>query len=201
MLVRAVTTTNVHALPDRASESIAILPGGRIARAEARTIDGSWLLVVYPEGSTLRGWVPEAIVVATSGSVDALPTLSVTVESGGTGQGAGTSTGGLPDLTIADAFLLDDGRLALSIENIGQARLEETLVPLRVTAAEGEILGVLQIGPTTIEAGQRATVVTPVIVVQAGTYRLVLDGTNQIREADESNNARNFLLVPGATDE
>jgi len=102
----------------------------------------------------------------------------------------------LPDLTVAEAFLLEDGRLAMSIRSDGPGPLIATTVPVRVTRAEGDILGVLQIGPTTLLAGARATVVTPVVVREPGSYEIVLDATKQSDEAQEFNNAFRALLIP-----
>ena len=197
VVARAAAATNVYALPDRAAELVAILPGGQTAVVEGRSEDGAWLHVVYPPGSTLLGWVPAAVLTVERGASAALPvvTTDVPVPAAGSAPPASEQER-LPDLTITEAFLLEDGRLAVGIRNIGTAALVQTVVPLRVTKAEGDILGVLEIGPTTLGPGARATVVTPVVVTEAGNYRIVLDAPNGIAESQESNNAHTTLLIP-----
>ena len=197
VVARAAATTNVYALPDRAAELVAILPGGQTAVVEGRSEDGTWLRVLYPPGSTLLGWVPAAVLTVERGASAAVPVVATDVPVTAAGSPPPPSNEErLPDLTVTEAFLLEDGRLAVGIRNAGTAALVQTVVPLRVTNAEGDILGVLKIGPTTLGPGARATVVTPVVVTEAGNYRIVLDAPNEIAESQESNNARTALLIP-----
>ncbi len=200
VVVRALATTNVYARPDRSAEVVAVLPGGQPAAVEARSPDGEWVRLRYPAGGELRGWAPAGVLATERGDLATLP--AVAVAPSGRVAGAASSTGALtaadelPDLTVAAAFLLEDGRLALSISNRGPGALIATTVPVRVTKAEGDILAVLQIGPTTLLPGGRATVVTPVVVLEPGSYRIVLDPGNDIEESQESNNAFAALLIP-----
>ena len=201
-VVRALATTNIYAQPDRSAELVAVLPGGQPAAVEARSPDGEWLRLRYPAGGELRGWAPAGVLAAERGDLAALPRVAaapVTSVAGAPPQAEGPLRAGdesLPDLAVAEAFLLEDGRLAVSISNGGPGPLIATTVPVRVTRAEGDILGVLRIGPTTLLAGARATVVTPVVVREPGNYEIVLDAANQIDEAQESNNTFVALLIP-----
>lgn len=198
VVARAIATTNVYAKPDRASELVAVLPSGQPAAVEARADDSVWLRVVYPPGSEQRGWAPAAALAIERGETASLPAVAARPQGRAAGAPAAASaTGGaLPDLTVSEVFVLDDGRLAVGIRNAGSATLLETTVPVRVTKAEGDILGVLQVGPTTLLPGARATVVTPVVVSEPGNYRIVLDAGNDIAESRESNNALAALLIP-----
>ena len=109
-----------------------------------------------------------------------------------------TSSEALPDLAVATAFLLPNGRLTMSLRNGGSAPLENQKISLQISSAEGEILGVLEIGPTSLAPGAVATVVTPVTVLRTGVYVLELDRTNTIAESSEFNNRFSQLLVaPG----
>ena len=195
VLVRALTTTNVYAWPDRASELVAILPGGQQAAATGRSSDDAWLRVLSPPDSSLAGWIPAGVL---SGDEEALGSLPAFASAAPPSPRAALPRGQelLPDLTIVEAYVLDDGRLVLAILNDGTAPLVEIVVPLRVSKAEGEIVGVLKIGPTTLGPGARATVVTPVVVSEPGSYRIVLDAANEIVESEESNNTLATLLFP-----
>ena len=202
VVVRALATTNVYAQPDRSAEFVAVLPGGQPAAVEARSPDGAWLRLRYPAGGELRGWAPAGVLAAERGNPTALPVVAAepSIPVAGAPPSAQTprlaGDERLPDLAVAEAFLLEDGRLALSISNGGAGALIATIVPVRVTKAEGDILGVLQIGPTTLLPGARATVVTPIIVREPGSYQIVLDAGNAIDESQESNNTLAALLIP-----
>ena len=86
-------------------------------------------------------------------------------------------------------------RLTIALRNIGDASIVETFVPLNVSKASGEILGVLRIGPTTLAPGASATVLTPVVISETGNYILELDRFDEVRESDEFNNTFTTLLI------
>ncbi|MDP6605451.1 MAG: hypothetical protein QF664_04225 [Dehalococcoidia bacterium] len=197
-LVAAALTANIRADPDRFADVIAVLPDGRDARLLGRSSDGSWIKIAYPPSSAVEGWVPAEVLLTEGAALDTLPVLVVlatpTPSPAGDGGPAGES---LPDLTIAGAFLLQDGRVAIGLRNIGDAPVVEVFVPLNVSKASGDILGVLRIGPTTLAPGERATVVTPVVVSETGSYVFELDRPDEIRESQEFNNAFTTLLIAG----
>jgi hypothetical protein len=196
--VRAVTTSNVYALPTRASQPVAILPGARTADALARSEDGGWVLVECTGGSERRGWIPVEVVVVEGGGLDALPVEPGAIAAAPRAPAAegASQEQGLPDLVVANAFVLADGRLAAGIRNAGSGAVTDAVLRMRVTSAAGEILGVLVVGPTTLQPGGSATVVTPVMVERTASYRLALDAQDEIAESQESNNALTAILVP-----
>jgi len=196
-LATALVTTNLREQPQPTSAVVAVIPGGRGAELRGRSEDGGWAQLAYPPGA-VEGWAQLASLNITETELAAAPVLA-----GPPTEGApidGTSAGGpgaeaLPDLAVTNAFLLPDGRLTISLRNGGTAPLEEQQVSLQVSSAEGEILGVLEIGPTSLQPGAVATVVTPVTVLRTGVYVLELDRTNAITESSEFNNRFSQLLV------
>ena len=196
--VRAASTANVRAEPNRFAEVVAILPGDRLARALGRTSDSAWVRIAYPPDASTGGWVHADALRLPAGAVDELRVL-VTVSPTPPSTDGAVVAGGeeLPDLIIVDAFLLRDGRLAVGIRNVGGAPLIEAFVPLNVSKSAGDILGVLRIGPTTLAPGASATVVTPVVVKETGSYLLELDRSDEIRESQEFNNTHTTLLIAG----
>ena len=196
VVVQALTTTNVYSEPERGSEVVAVLPAGSGAVVEAHSADGEWLRVIAPPDTDRRGWARADVLTAARGELASLPTVSPSSARTIAASADAPGSASLPDLAVAEAFLLEDGRLAVSIHNAGGATLFETIVPVRVTRAEGDIIGVLQIGPTTLTPGARATVVTPVVVSEAGNYQIVIDAGNEIDESLETNNAFAALLIP-----
>ena len=194
----AVLTANVYSAPTRAAEVVAIVPAGRTAELLGRSADGGWLRVAYPPGSLDHGWLRASALGLHAAAVAAAPVVAAGTAASEEQRDAVPAEDALPDLTIADAFLLQDGSLAIAIRNIGDAGIVELTVSLHVAKVEGDILGVLRIGPTTLEPGGSATVVTPVLVADAGSYRLELDVGDEIAERQEQNNTHTALLIPGS---
>ncbi len=188
-------TTNVRSDADRFADVIAIVPEARAARLLGRSSDDRWVKIAYPPASDVEGWVSAdaiAIDAAELAALDVLVVLAAPLPE----PNATAATGEpLPDLTIADAFLLQDGRLAIALRNEGELAIVEALVPLNVSRSSGDILGVLRIGPTTLAPGASATVVTPVIVSETGSYIIELDRPDKIRESQEFNNIFTALLI------
>ena len=190
--VRVRFTANVHALPDRGSQVVAIFPGGATTAADARTEKGEWLRVAYPPADSARGWVHASALEADSEAVAALPSAAVPV---GTPV-AGRPVVPLPDLAIEQVSLLPGNVVSLVLRNAGSVSLTSASVTLRVMNPYGELLSVLRIGPTTLPAQGNATVVTPLTVVERGAYRLELDPENDIPEVDDGNNSYLAVLEP-----
>jgi hypothetical protein len=174
------------------------VPADHTVELLARTPSDEWVRVAYPPGSTVQGWLPTNRLELTAAEVAALPEAAAASEvsaSNTEGATAGPAPRGLPDLVITDVFLLQDGRMSVDIRNEGPGTLLDTAIPLHVTRASGEIVGVLEIGPTTLVAGASATAVTPIVVPSTGTYLLQLDRADLIHEAGETNNGYSALLV------
>ena len=195
--VRVYATSNVRAKPEATAEIVAIIPGGSPAEAIGRTADGQWVRVAYPAGSTIRGWLPASRIEIDRQALNSLPADAPLPSAAAASATAVPAADALPDLTISDVFLLQDGRLAIDIRNIGAGSLAGVEVPLTITKVSGELLGVLRIGPTTLGPGGSATVVTPILIAETGSYRLELDRPDEIRESQEFNNSYSALLVVG----
>lgn len=193
---RAYATSNVRLRPDPGAEVIAIVPGSHEVELLARTPSSEWVRVAYPAGSTVQGWVPASRLEFDPAALAALPEAAEATASSSRAPGSSAS-GALPDLVVDDVFLLQDGRMSVDIRNVGEGALVDAAIPLHVTRASGEIVGVLEVGPTTLIGGASATVVTPIVVRSTGTYLLHLDRADTIPEARESNNTFSALLVVG----
>lgn len=189
-----VTTSNVRALPEAGAAVVAVLPGGRTAEVVGRLADGSWLLVQTGPSEAERGWLPADRLPLSDAERDA---VAVAVPAEGVSLTGQAAPAGLPDLVIASVFLMRDGHIALEIRNDGDGPLTEARVPVLVTRASGETVGVLEVGPTTLPPRGTATVVTPVIVLNTGTYTLQLDRQESINEVRRDNNGATKLLVAG----
>ena len=109
------------------------------------------------------------------------------------GSGAPLVVGDQCDISAGVHIYTHD--TALRCVSFGDASIVETFVPLNVSKASGEILGVLRIGPTTLAPGASATVLTPVVISETGNYILELDRFDEVRESDEFNNTFTTLLI------
>ena len=201
--VAAHVTTNLRLSPHRAADVAAVIPGGREAELLGRSADGAWLRLSYPPGG-VEGWAPVASFAVTERDIASAPVGAPAAETAAppaaepAPAGATAGPGALPDLSVANAFLLPDGRLTVSVRNGGAAPLEEQRISLRVSSAEGEILGILEIGPTSLAPGAVATAITPIAVSRTGVYILELDRLDTIAEASEFNNRFSQLFVAPA---
>lgn len=201
-LVTAVLTANAYDTPSRDGDLLWILPAGQSARIEGRPDDSfggpgspqDWVLVSYPPGSTAVGWVwapsldlsPATLASAPPRAADAVQGTARVTDTGRT----------LPDLTLVDAFLLQEDRIAVTIRNGGDGAVRDASMSLVIARAEGEIVGVLRIGPTSLTSGATATIVTDLVAARAGTYLLSLDDGNEVAERREDNNGLSVLLLP-----
>ena len=207
-LSTAVTTTNLYLLPDRTSELVAVLAAGERASLTGRSQDGSWLLVRYPADSPRQGWTRTSSLAVDAETVRALPALpagtsvaapdrSPTATSAAAATAtATTAPSPLPDLAITEVVLLQGNHLAVGIRNLGQQAIVDATIGVNVTNLEGDLVGVLSVGPASLAVGANATVVTPLVIPRAGSYRVELDPANEVAEIQKLNNIRFALLVP-----
>ncbi|MCC6238166.1 MAG: SH3 domain-containing protein [Dehalococcoidia bacterium] len=187
------TTSNVRARPEAGAPVVAVLPGGHTLEVVGRLPDSSWLLVQTGPTEADRGWLPADRLALSETQRNELA-VAAPAEAA---PGRESTPAGLPDLVIASVFLMRDGHIALEIRNDGDGPLTEAKVPVLVTRASGETVGVLEVGPTTLPPRGTATVVTPVIVLNTGTYTLQLDRQESINEVRRDNNGATRLLVAG----
>lgn len=195
---RVALTANLYGSPSRTADLVAIVPEGRPVRVTGRTDDSTWLRIIYPVSSTLEGWLPATNLVEESlPDLAAVPDVA-SIAGGVDGEGAGglTDEPALPDLTVSSADVGLNGVLSVRITNIGRAAFTES-VGLRVTTAEGEIVGALDVdlGASPLGAGRSASVNTGVVVTETGLFVIEVDPTNEIEESSEFNNSRRVLLV------
>jgi Bacterial SH3 domain len=189
-----LATANVRSHPDPRGEVVAVLPAGRRPEVLGRTADGAWLRVALDRANPdAGGWLPADRLDLPAWKHDALEVLATPEAPPARLQ----APAALPDLTLGAVYLLRDGRIALDIRNDGDGPLTDVRIPLLVTRASGETVGVLEVGPATLAARGVATVVTPIVVTATGTYTLELDRQESIVEVGRANNSVTRLLVVG----
>ncbi len=195
---RLALTSNLYQHPSRSSDLVAIVPEGRSVLVTGRTDDSSWVRVTYPISSTIEGWVPITHVVeGTAPPLDDLPEVaSAAAAESGAEDGGFSNEPAFPDLTVSSADVGANGILTVRITNLGRATFGGT-VALRVTTAEGEIVGSLDanLSASPLGPGRSAAVNTGAVIEITGLYVIEVDPTNDIEESSEFNNSRRALLV------
>jgi hypothetical protein len=186
-------TTNVRDLPDPQGAVVAVLPAGRHPELLGRTADGTWLAIAFGTTAEEHGWLPANRLDLPASQREALRVMVPPA----TSPSRASAAAALPDLTLGAVYLMRDGRIALDIRNDGEGTLRDTKIPLLVTRASGETVGVLEIGPATLGPRGIATIVTPIVVTSTGTYTLELDRQESITETVRTNNSVTRLLVVG----
>ncbi|MDA0364785.1 MAG: hypothetical protein O3B31_01455 [Chloroflexi bacterium] len=196
--VEPALTTNMRTAPDRLAELVAIIPGGRAAQVTGQSADGAWLLVVYPIGSRLEGWVPAANVIPRTGDPATVPVIDVASSSDASPAsttGTPVAAGGAePDLQVTNAFVAPNGTLTIRFANVGRGAFDAA-TSLRVTSAAGAVIGVVDIERTLLRPGRSATVNTQIAIERTGEYVLEADWLDEVTESNEFNNTLRTLLV------
>ncbi|MDP2328238.1 MAG: CARDB domain-containing protein [Dehalococcoidia bacterium] len=191
-------TSNMYGRPTRTADLVAIVPEGRTVRVSGRTDDSEWLRIIYPVTSTLEGWVPTAnMVVAALPDLAAVPAVASLIQGeDGEVDGGLLDSQALPDLTVSSADVQSTGQLAVRITNVGRAPFAGQ-VGLRITTADGEIVGVLDVdlAASPLGPGRSASINTGTVVTATGLYVIEVDPANDVEEASEFNNTRRVLLV------
>ena len=106
----------------------------------------------------------------------------------------------LPDLTVSSADVQSTGQLAVRITNVGRAPFAGQ-VGLRITTADGEIVGVLDVDleASPLGAGRSASINTGTVVTATGLYVIDPAGTLQYVGAIDSNPSADPADIPGST--
>ncbi|MDO9445787.1 MAG: CARDB domain-containing protein [Dehalococcoidia bacterium] len=191
-------TSNIYGRPTRTADLVAIVPEGRTVRVSGRTDDSEWLRIIYPVTSALEGWVPAAnMIAAAMPDLAAVPAVASIVQGeDGEVDGGLLDSEALPDLTVSSADVQSNGQLAVRITNVGRAPFAGQ-VGLRITTADGEIVGVLDVDleASPLGPGRSASINTGTVVAATGLYVIEVDPANDVVEASEFNNTRRVLLV------
>jgi hypothetical protein len=194
VLARAVLTTNLRVSPGRQSDIVAIVPTRQLTRVTGRSADGEWLRLAYPADSDLAGWGPRTSFLVERGDLATVAVASIGPSEDDTEVIPTPEADPLPDLALADAYLLPNGNLTVVVENVGTGRFIGA-IDLQVTSASGELLGVLEIQETTLLPNRTATVDTALEITTTGSYLIELDRLDRIEEVSEFNNTTRVFLV------
>lgn len=181
-VARARWTSNVRTAPRPDAEVVAVLPAGREASLVGRAGAGAWLLVAYPpEGP--EGWLPAQRLDADSALIQQLPEVSPPAPTPHAGDDSA-----LPDLTITEIYVVSGDRLAFRLQNLGDGALVSAQLGLALTVPGASEPAGLTVDVATLEPGETAAVVTPVVLSTSGEITIELDPDGAIEETDEANN-------------
>lgn len=214
-LPQTTVAQNVRLGPGEGFAIIGILSRGDAVEIVGRDESTQWVAVRFPPGSTGLGWLPVSVLEGVSGLGSfavILPTplarlLSTPSPnprvSGGNGSGgegpidpAVTPTpSGPPDLAVTSAIVLDDGRIRITIENLGPGNLSGFSIPVLVAGLGGRTetwrssIDGLAVGGTLVFETE-----TFLITADETTVFVAIDPGFSIDDADRSNNSWEFSL-------
>ncbi len=220
----ATPAPTVRPLPrTKAAQDVRLGPGesfaiiGTLSRGDEVEIVGrddstQWVAVRFPPGSTGRGWLPVSGLEGLTGLGSfavVLPTpLSRTLSTpdpnpgdGSSGEGTVEPTltltpAGPPDLAIANVIVLDDGRIQITIENLGPGNLSGFSTPVLVT----DIGGASETWrSSTVGLAAGASLVFEAqsfLITEEMTIVVSIDPGFSLEDGDRSNNSREFTLTP-----
>ena len=189
--VRAVSTSNLYARPDRGAEIVAVLPAGSRGLPDGRTTDDAWVHLTF---SNAKGWTSVAGLEFEGIEVRSLPVLAAAAP---TAVASGTPIAGA-DPALGEVSV-QAGMLTVVVRNLGGTAITDATFTLQVTKAEGDLVGQATIGPTSLAAGASAQVVTPIAITSSGSYRVVLTGVPGVEDAVRSDNTWQVLLIPSVS--
>lgn len=214
---KAKSTVNVRSDPGNAFQALGVLRKGAEVEIVAKSEDGEWLQIVYPSGSSLRGWVlaeslevtgdlstlgiatPENIpvpVVPTSPPVTEAPTTPTPSDL--TPTPTLTPLAPLPDLVIRGT-LIAGGKMVATVTNQGPGPLTSATVEVSVFDLAGTgLLGSGSSGPITLTPGASIDVKTDYDIPTTQTQLLIIvDPQGAIPEADDTNNRWTMAIGGG----
>ncbi len=205
------TTAGVRAAPGRGA-ILGTLPRNSELQVDGRSEDTGWLRVIFPANSDRHGWIdaelvdiagdPETLVVATAEPpviVD-IPTSPPVTETPTPEEGSATPTGtltpegALPDLVVGTTPTISDGKLFVTIENIGSGAMEGDLVVAGFNPDQTALLGGATVPAFTLPAGRSIDVGTGYEVVGTESLLLIVDPNGDIEESDNTNNQITIAL-------
>ncbi len=213
-LPRTTAAQDVRIGPGEGFAIIGIISRGDTVEIVGRDETTQWVAVRFPPGSTGLGWLPVSGLDGVSGLGSfavILPTpLSRSLstpdpnstgvddngsEGGGPIDPAVTPTPfGLPDLAITDVIVLNDGRIRITIENLGPGNLSGFSIPVLVTGPRG--------GGETWRSSTEGLAVGEALVFETETFLITEEATvfiaidpgSSLDDADRSNNFQELSL-------
>lgn len=219
---KAKSTINVRSDPGNEFQALGTLRKDSEVEIVAKSEDGEWLQIVYPQRSRLRGWVPadsleisgdpSVLAVATPDHIPVVeaPTSAPVTETPvvdtptpeqpvatETPSVPPTPTAGPPDLVIAGA-LISGGSLVVTVTNQGGGPLLNAV--LSVTISDGNTQQVLYStasGPYSLSAGESIDVSTGYSAFDGPMHLLLYVQAQGVAEADESNNSFSVAVSGG----
>ena len=220
IVTRTTATQNVRLGPGEGFAIIGIISSGDAVEIVGRDDATEWVAFRFPPGSTGLGWLPVSGIDSASGLSSfavVLPTplsrsLSTPTPSVGDESGSGSGSGSLdqgdldptvtptpsgpPDLTVTNVTVLADGRLQVTIINLGPGSLNGFSIPVLVSSISGASEG-WRSSTSGLAAGESAVFETITFLVTERTTVLIsIDPGFSLDDGDRSNNSREFSVAP-----
>lgn len=216
---RTLRTAAVRTIPGDGMPVLGSLPEGASIALDGRSSEGKWLRIVFPPQSGLYGWVDARLVDART-SVMSLPVRSgeavvhgpppptqVAVQSTGRASirssnaspasAPPTSTPGAAPVGVADLIAIggtvSDGKMTITVKNVGTGTAKGTLV-VSVASAAGQPLGSAS-APIALKAGEATQVTTSYAVTASQRLIVTVNPGGAIAESNTGNNSLTMAVA------
>ncbi|MFB0900403.1 MAG: hypothetical protein QMB22_00120 [Dehalococcoidia bacterium] len=181
-------TANLRNANSIDSQIIAIIAGNEPIIIKGKDIKEKWAYISLQKSIEISGWT-QIIHIAECQCSQTLPYLeNVNINTKDNNSKQISSLEKLPDIVIYDSVILESGKLLLTLGNFGNKALSNSSFSIKITKINGEIVAIMEFGPSDIGINKFTSFITPVSLEESGLYIIHIDYLNEIKESIEDNN-------------
>ena len=205
LAARSIAISTVREGPDLSYLELGTLPSGQDVDIVGRNEDASWLLIVFPAGTNLRGWVPNSALRLPDNVSDVVavveptpiprPTIPEPTATPPPAKATATGTpGGGNDLAVSIASDCTPGSsLVIAVSNTGTEDIVKA--PIEVTVAHDGAVIYKQSFQADIDIGASATLDTGVAAAPPSMSVSVV--LTDLDDVNASNNMASCSVAAG----
>jgi hypothetical protein len=186
-IIRLELTANMRKYASIDSDIIAIVPGDSEIIILRKDVTSQWFYIALLNSDTVQGWV-QAIHVYKCECINNIAILTQTEQLNDELEQKIDTGDLLPDITIYESAIMQSNKIILTLANLGKKSLYESTFSIKITKVNGEIVGIVQFGPSDIEKQKYTTIILPIVLKESGLHIIHVDYLNEIQELNEENN-------------
>mgnify|MGYP002632461279 CR=1 FL=1 len=185
--IRLSFTANIRKYASIDSDIISILPNNSEINILRKDLASQWFYIALADSNTIQGWI-QAIHVYQCECTDDILVLTQIEQLSNDLPIVEDKSILLPDLAIYESTIMQSNKILLTLTNLGKQSLYESTFSIKITKVNGEIIGIVEFGPSSIEKKKFTTFVLPIVLKESGLHVIHVDYLNEIQELNEENN-------------
>ena len=193
-------TANMRRYASIDSEIIAIIPSNSEIIILRKDVTNQWFYVALLNSNTGQGLI-QAIHVYQCECINDIAVLTQIEQLNDELSQKIDTEESLPDITIYESAIMQSNKIILTLANLGKKSLYESTFSIKITKVNGEIVCIVEFGPSNIEKQKYTTFVLPIILKESGLHIIHVDYLNEIQELNEENNIISNVYTINVTDE